>query len=430
MTVIIPLLALLVFLAFGMPIAFAMGISGMFGLVMNGGFDVLFGILQTAPYESIKSFLFTTIPMFILMAHFMLESRITDDLFKSAQKWFGHMPGGLAIATVFAGTGMAAVSGSSTASTATMAVSAVPEMKKHGYSTELSMGVVSIAGTLAVMIPPSLALIMYGILTDTGVGELLIAGIIPGVITAVGYIVTIVIWAKIKPNSAPTVSSSSFIEKLKSLKTVWAMVIIISFVIVTIYAGVVTPTEAGAIGAFAAFIVSLLMRRLTVKSVLKALGDTLKSTTMILTIVICAMIFGYFISITGVTQDLVAYVVGLDVSKWVIVMILVIFYIVLGMFLDQMAILILTLPLSFPIIASLGFNPIWFGIIVTKTVEIGLVTPPVGLNVFIASGATGIKSSLGFKGVFWFLVTDLVILIILLMIPALSTWLPGKMISF
>ncbi|MEW9674846.1 TRAP transporter large permease subunit [Lentibacillus sp. L22] len=428
MTVVIPIVLLLIFLIFGMPIAFALGVSGSIGLILNSGWEAFFGVIKTAPYDSIESFVLSAIPMFILMAAIMTVSDLTKDLFYTANKWLGNLPGGLGIATVFAGAGMGATSGSSTASAATMASAAYPEMKRYKYSTSFAMGVVSISGTLAVLIPPSIILIMYGILSEVGVASLLIAGVIPGIITALGYIVTILIWVKFKPNVAPNIYEKTPIKaRFKSLKNTWPVLLLITIVIGTIYTGIVTPTEAGAVGAFVVFLIAIAMRRFSITLCNKVLIETIKSTTMILTIVIGAMIFGYFLTITGVTQNLVTYVEGLQVSKYFIVAIIVLVYLILGFFLDQMAILILMVPITFPIITALGFNPIWFGIIITKAAEIGLVTPPVGMNVFVASGAAGVKTTETFKGVFWFVVTDLIILIILMLVPSIATWLPATM---
>ncbi|MEI3606530.1 TRAP transporter large permease [Pseudogracilibacillus sp. SE30717A] len=430
MIVIITIFILLLFLITGMPVAFALGITGAIGLFLIGGSELLLGILQNTPYDSVSVFLFTTIPMFILMAELMTASRITKDIFYASNKWFGHLPGGLGIATVLAGAGLGAVSGSSTASAATLASSAVPEMKKFGYKTRFAMGVTSISGTLAIMIPPSITLILFGILTDTGIGSLLIAGIIPGIITALGYIVTILHWVKTKPDVAPkTPSKPPLRERMHSLQNIWPMLVLIIVVIGGIYSGFVTATEAGALGAFATLVVALLMRRLKVKNTQNAFKRALRSTAMIMTIIFCAMIFGYFLTATQVTQNLINYVDASGVSKWTVLALIIVLYLVLGVFMDQAAILILTLPLTFPLMMSLGFDPIWFGIIVTKTSEIGLVTPPVGLNVFVASGAAGVSTSETFKGVTRFVIMDLILLIILILFPVLSTWLPGMMFS-
>ncbi|WP_260287170.1 TRAP transporter large permease [Peribacillus aracenensis] len=425
MTVAIVIILLFVFLATGMPIAFAMGISGVVGLYILGGSDLALGVLQTTPYENVAAFLFTTIPMFILMAELMTASNMTKDLFYASHKWLSNLPGGLGIATIIAGAGLGALSGSSTASAATLATSAVPEMEKYGYKTHFSMGVASISGTLAIMIPPSMVLILYGILTETGVGDLLVAGVIPGIVTALGYILTVVYWVKRHPDVAPKIyEKTSLSEKVKSLKNIWAAVLLIIIVIGGIYLGIVTATEAGALGAFGAFLIALSSRRLKFKAAQTAFQKTLKATGMIVTIVFCSMIFSYFLTATQVTQNLINVVTDSGMSKWLVLAIVVVLYLILGFFMDQVAILILTLPFTFPLMMSLGFNPIWFGIVVTKTAEIGLVTPPVGMNVFVAAGAAGVKTHEAFRGVTRFVICELIILLILILFPVISTWLP------
>lgn len=430
MTVIVPILLLFIFLAIGMPIAFALGISGSIGLLLHSGWDTFIGVISTASYDSVKSFILSAIPMFLLMASFMTVSGIMKDLFESAYKWFGRLPGGLGIATIFAGALMGAVSGSSQASAAALSKAASPEMRKYKYDTAFTMGVISMSGTLAVLIPPSIILILYGILTETGVGSLLIAGIVPGILTALGYIFTIFIWVKLKPNVAPVIDKKVLlVEKIRSMRRIWPMLLIIIVVIGGIYSGVVTATEAGALGALITLLVVLVMKRLNKRKFVEALDDTIKSTVMILTIIIGAHVFSYFLTLTQVTQKLVSVVGALDVSKYLILFVIIFIYLILGFFMDQIAILILTLPLTFPIITALGFNPIWFGIIITKTVEIGLVTPPVGMNVFVATGAAGVKPTVGFKGVVWFVLTDVLILLLLILLPFITLWLPEMMLK-
>lgn len=267
-------------------------------------------------------------------------------------------------------------------------------------------------------------------MTETGVGSLLIAGIVPGILTGLGYIIVIIIWVRLRPEIAPKIEiNPTMKEKLIALKDVWPMLVIVIVVIGGIYSGLVTATEAGAMGAFITLLVVLFMGRLNMQKFGVALNDTIKSTTMIMTIIIGAHIFSYFLTLTQSTQRIVGMVEGLDISKYWILLIIVIIYLILGFFMDQIAILILTLPLTFPIVISLGFNPVWFGIIITKTVEIGLVTPPVGMNVFVATGAARVKTAEGFKGVTWFVIMDLLILALLIGVPALTLWLPELMIK-
>lgn len=430
MTVVIPVLLLLFFLATGMPIAFSMIISGAIGLIMIGGWELFIGVAQTGPFESVASFDFSTIPLFILMAEFLTASNITKDIFYASNKWLGRLPGGLGIATIMAGAGLGAMSGSSTASAATLSASAVPEMKKYNYKTHFALGVVSISGTLAFLIPPSIVLILYGIMTETGIGALLISGIIPGIITALGYIATIILWVRKNPSIAPRVTEKpSLSEKFRSLKYIWPMIIIILLVIGGIYSGAVTAVEAGGLGAIATLTIGLLMRRLKYKQIETATKKALKSSIMILTIIIGATFFGRYLTASQITQNIINLVSDAELSKWIVLIVVVVIYLILGVFMDQTAILLLTLPLTFPLLMAYDFNPIWLGIIITKTAEIGMVTPPVGLNVFVASGAANEKPSEAFKGVTPFVITDLIILIVLIIFPFLSTWLPSIMMD-
>nr|WP_239587421.1 TRAP transporter large permease [Bacillus pakistanensis] len=426
-TVVLPVIGLLVLILIGIPIGFSLLIAGGLGLFLNSGMEAMNGILQTTPHASAASFVLTTIPMFILLAEFTTSSGITTKAFKACHRWVGHLPGGLAIATVLASAGLAAISGSSTASAATMAKTAVPEMRKYKYKDSFSVGIVSVAGTLAIMIPPSIILIIYGILTEVPIAPLLIAGIVPGVLTALGFILSIYITAKRQPEMAPKAEPFPIKEKVQSLKGIWPMMILIFLIVVAIYTGAVTPTEAGAVGAFFSFLIAVFLFSTKFPQIKHALNQTMKTTCMIFVIIIGAMVFGYFLTATQVTQQLISFVGELPVHPYVIMGIIVLIYLLLGTFMDQLAILFLTIPLTFPIAQSLGFDPIWFGIIVTKTAEIGLITPPLGMNVYIASSAAKVPVTEAFKGVWKLLVVEFIILILLFFFPLLSTWLPSQM---
>ena len=427
MEILIPLLLLFLLMAIGMPVAISMGIAGGIGLFMTGGLYSLLGIFETTPYSSVASYAWVVAPMFILMAEFLSASRIINDLFKAAHKWFGHLPGGLGIASIFASGMLGALSGSSTASAATISASAAPQMKKYGYNPKLAMGVVSVGGTLSILIPPSTILIIYGIITESPIDQLFIAGVVPGVITALGFILVIVFWAKIKPQDAPRVEPAPFIDRIKSLRLLWPILLLLISVLLGIYFGIVTLTEAAGLAAVGSFLIPLVMKRFTFSSINKALNNTLKTTTRIFTIIIAGHIYGYYLTITQVTQKLINFIGSLDVSKWTVMLVIVLLYLVLGFFMDQIAILLLTLPLTFPVAMSLGFNPIWFGIVVAKTAEIGLVTPPLGLNIFVAAGAAKENIATAFKGVVPFVIVDVIILVLLIFFPIISVFLIGNM---
>ncbi len=421
---------MVVFLFLGMPVAFSLGTAGAIGLYLFGGADAVFGILGTVPYRSAAHYTLSTLPMFILMAQFISASRIVDDIFIAAQRWLEQLPGGLAITTIFAAAGMAAMSGSSTASAATLSTMAVPQMIKHGYSKRVATGVVTVAGTLAIMIPPSIAFVLYGIITETSIGKLLIAGIIPGILTAVMYCLGVLIWSKAAPESMPpSTSMYSWKDRVDSLKPLWPFLILASIVIGSMYGGLATPTEAAALGAFGSLVIPIALRRMSKADFSGAVVSSIRSTTMIFTIIIGAMIFGYFLTITESTQHLIGYIGGLEVDRWWIMIAIVVLYLILGCVMDQVAIILVTLPMVFPLIMHLGFDPIWFGVICTKTAEIGMASPPVGMNAFVVSATTKIPLDDVFKGTWPLLAMDVVSLAMLLAFPFLSTWLPSTMMG-
>ncbi|MCK9364452.1 MAG: TRAP transporter large permease [Syntrophales bacterium] len=422
-----PLILLGILLVVGMPVAFAMGVSGAIGIYMMGGMDTLMGILGTSPYRSAASFLLTTLPLFIFMAEVISATNITRDLFKAAYRWIGHLPGGLGIATVMASALLGAMSGSSTASAAAMSSIAIPEMVKFNYKKPFAAGVVAMGGTLAIMIPPSIPMIVYGITTETSIGKLLIAGVFPGLLTALSYSLGIVLWTRFDPGVAPSVSPFGWKERFSSLFGIWPVLVLVLLVIGGMYSGFVTATEAAAVGAFGAVVIGLVMRRLTWPSFSHAVKATLRSSTMIFTIIIGAMILGYYMTISMFTQDAIGYIKNLPVGPWGIMIIIVFVYLILGCFMDQIAILLLTLPLTFPLVTGLGFDPIWFGVIVIALAEIGLVTPPIGLNAYIVSSVSNVSLEDTFKGVGVMLLFEAVVLVILLAFPKISTWLPSLM---
>lgn len=419
------LLALL--LVAGMPIGFAMGIAGTIGLYLIGGLNLALGILSVAPYRNTASWLLTAIPLFILMAEILAASRISSEMFRAANRWVGHLPGGLAVATVFTSAGFGAVSGSSTAATATMARTVAPEAEKYGYDRGMIVGTVAAAGTLSIMIPPSVVLMVYGIITETSIGGLFVAGIVPGIITAFCFAAIAMGWAKINPRLAPPAQRQSWRERFASLRELWPVVLLFVFVVAGIYSGAVTVTEAAAVGCFGAIVIaSGLLRRMGWRDFMGALERTTRPTAMIFTIIIGAHIFGYFVTLTMAPQALVAFVQGLDISPGMVIFILIVIYVLLGCVMDQLAILILTMPIVFPMVMELGYSPIWFGILVTKTVEIGLITPPIGMNVFVASAITGVPLKRVFAGVMPFVLAEFVVLALIAFFPGIVTGFAGQ----
>ncbi len=410
----------------GAPVAFAMLIAGAAGLYLSGGYFPLVGLLKTAPYEHVASYTLTTLPMFILMAEFLTAGRFTRDLFAASDKWLGHLRGGIAYSAIAGGVLLAAISGSSSAAAGTLSAAAYPEMKRLGYETRFSTAVLAVVGTLAIMVPPSIGLVFYGIITETSVGKLLVAGFVPGALTAVGYAVSINIQIRRRPEIAPHSAARAPVkERWESIKTVWPVLGLMLIIIVSIYSGVITPTEIGAVGALMALALSVVMGRVGLRQIGQALSNATRNSAMILTIIACAAVFGAFITLTGVTQDLLLAIQSSGVNRYLVLGAVLLLLFILGFFLDQIAILVLTMPLVFPLLNGLGFDAVWLGIIFVKTAEIGLITPPMGLNVFIVSSTTAVPAREIFKGIWPFVATEFVILGLLIAIPGFSLWLPA-----
>lgn len=414
-------------LAIGMPVAFALAVSGCLGLYWVGGMDALTGIVSTTPLSTAGTYELISVPMFILMAEFVILSGVADDLFKAAATWVGRVPGGLAMATALAGAGFGAISGSSTASAATLSSTTIPAMLKQGYEPQLAGGVVAISGTLAMLIPPSIALVLYGIIADVSISQLLVGGVVPGLMVTITIMLTVwfLVWQK--PERAPLGNSYTMMEKFRSLTVVGPMLVLFMAVTGVIYTGLATPTEASGIGAFGAFALAVREGKINRSTLFKALMRAIQASCMIIMIIVCAKIFGYFFSLTQTTQMIVAWVSQQGLSKWVVIGLILCGYIVLGCLMDQIAILILTVPVVLPLIIALGFDPVWFGVIIIVTAEVGLVTPPVGLNVFVVSRYTGRPLQEVFAGVWPHVIAHLGLIVLFVAFPGFITWLPSTM---
>lgn len=420
-------LLLFLLLALGMPVAFSLATAGTLGLYLVGGLEALSGVVSTTPLATAGIYELISVPMFILMAEFVILSGVADNLFKAAATWVGRVPGGLAIATAFAGAGFGAISGSSTASAATLSSTTMPAMLKQGYDPKLAGGVVAISGTLAMLIPPSIALILYGLIADVNIGQLLIGGVIPGILVMLTIIATVWVLVKLNPAAAPLGKAYSMREKFASLKVVGPMLALFMSVTGVIYSGIATPTEASALGAFGAFLIALREHKVDRASLMKALTHAAHASCMIIMIIVCAKIFGYFLTLTQITQDIVQWVAALDVSRWVVLAFILFGFLVLGFVMDQVAILILTVPIVLPLVTTLGFDPVWFGVIVVVVAEVGLVTPPVGLNVFVVSRYAKRPLREIFAGVWPHVFSHLLLLIVLVAFPSIILWLPSQM---
>jgi tripartite ATP-independent transporter DctM subunit len=420
---------LVTLLFLGMPIAFVMMLVGFVGISLLAGPAAALPVLSNTVYGVASNYPYTIIPLFILMGGFAGQAGITSELYTTFDKLFRKMPGGLGIATIAACAGFAALSGSSVASAAAMGNVALPEMKRFGYAPKLATGVIAAGGTLAFLIPPSLGFVVYGMLTEQSIGKLLISGIIPGLLLSLAYIMVIVISVKMNPALAPaTPGKVTFLEKLKALGGIWETMVVFFIVMGGIYGGYVNPTEAGAIGATALLVIVLIKRRLTLKGLFNACLEMARISVMVLFLVAGATVFSYFLALSTIPTLVSNWIVGLAVSKYLILIIIVAIYFLLGCFLDSVSMMVLTLPVIFPVIIALHFDPIWFGVVMVLMMEAGLMTPPVGLNVYTIAGiAKDVPLSDIFRGALPFLFSIIVTCLILTIFPQIVLFLPRLM---
>ena len=424
----IGIVILFFFLFLGMPIGLAMGMVGFAGFTFLRGFDSALGVLTTVPYSTFASYNFSVVPLFILMGTFCFQAGLSKDLYNTVYRWLGHLRGGLALATVGACAGFAAVSGSSVATAATMGTVALPEMKRYGYDPALATGSVAAGGTIGILIPPSVGLIVYGIIAEQSIGKLFLAGFIPGILEAVFYIITIFIICRINPRLGPPGPRSGWMERIGALKNTWIIVLLFLLVLGGLYFGVFTPTEAGGVGAFGAFVFALGRGKLGWNGFKDSLFETLRNTAMILIIVLGAMILGYFLAISRVPFVIADSIVELELNRYIVLTFILLFLLFLGTVIDAPAMIVLITPIFYPVATKLGFDPIWFGIIVVRMCEMALITPPVGLNVFVIKGvAEDVPMYTIFRGIIPFLIADVCHIALLIAVPQLSLFLPSMM---
>jgi len=419
-------LLLLIFI--GMPIGFAMALVGFVGFGYIAGMEGALSNLSAVPFGYVADYGFVVIPLFLLMGNLAANTGISKDIYSAAHTWVGQLKGGLAMATVVASAGFAAVSGSSTATGAAMGKVAYPEMQRYKYKPSMASGSIAAGGTMGILIPPSMGFILYAILTEESVGQLFMAGIIPGVLEAVFYIITIYILCMVNPAVAPAGPRTTFREKLVSLKGVWSMLALFVLVMGGIYGGLFTPSEAAAVGAFGALVISLAMRRFTTKIFTQSLAETGQTTAMIFILIIGSMIFMRFLAVSNLPFVLSEFVAGMDVPGYVVIIVVIVFYIFVGCFLDIFSSLVLTIPVIYPTIIALGFDPIWFGVIFVRVAEIGLITPPIGMNCFVIAGVTDLPLGTVFRGIVPFLIADICHVALLVTVPQVALFLPQVMI--
>ena len=420
--------ALFTLMLLRVPVGMAMGLVGVCGYGYIAGSGPALKLIGQTSMRTVTDYTFGVIPMFMLMGAFVSVSGVSRELFRAANAFIGHLRGGLGVATVVACGGFAAICGSSVATAATFSSVAYPEMRRFGYPQSFSTGVIAAGGTLGAMLPPSTVLAVYAILTQQDIGKLFMAGIVPGILAMLMYVLTIVIIVKVRPDWLPRGPQTTWPERMAGIKDVWAPVLLFVFVIGGLYGGYFTPTEAGGVGATGAFLLGVLRGKLDRAGTLTALLSATRTAAAVFTVLIGALIFGYFLTITQVPQNLTAYVSELGLGRYQVLALIMVMYLLLGCLMDAMAMIILTVPIIFPIIVQLGFDPIWFGIIIVMTVELGLIHPPVGMNVFvIKSVVPDVSFTTIFKGVIPFVLTDLLRLVILIAFPVIALWLPSQM---
>jgi tripartite ATP-independent transporter DctM subunit len=411
-----------------MPLAFSMGLVGIVGIGLTRGWDPALASTAQVVHETGFAYTLSVIPLFILMGNFVARAGLAHELFAAAYAFIGHFRGGLAHATVAACAGFGAICGSSIATAATMSKVAYPSMKKLGYSDSLATGVMAAGGTLGIMIPPSTIMVIYGIITETNIGKLFAAGVIPGILTALLMMGAIVYMTSKDPEHAPAGKRSTWSERWAALRGIWGVVLLVFVVLGGIYGGLFTATEGAGFGAAGAFLFALARRRLTWKILFQVLVESARTTAMLFTLLIAATIFANFVNFTTMPNDLKEWITHLGLSPVLIITAMMFIYIVLGTVMEELTMVLLTIPLFFPIVTALGFDPVWFGVLIVMIVQIGLISPPVGMNLFVINTLlpkVGLSNI--FKGCWPFVLVMIFVLGLLIAFPQLSLWLPSLM---
>ncbi len=416
-----------------MPVAYVMAVAGYvgFSVIISGKGGL--GLLSRNIYEAFSSYGLTTIPLFILMGQLAFNSGIGRRLYDTAYKYFGSTRGGLAMATVTACTAFGAVCGSSPATAATMATVGLPEMRRYGYSDKLASGSVASGGSMGMIMPPSVVLIVYGILTEQSIGALFIAGVIPALLLTVLFIITIYVWCRMNPELGPPGEHFTWKEKFRSLSGMSDTLIVFVLVIGGMFVGLFTPTEAAAVGAFGVLVISLIRRRITWKGFVSSLEETLRTSCMVMMLIAGAIIFGKFLAVTRIPFNIASWIGGFNLPPFLIMAAIVTVYLIGGCVMDALALVMLTIPIFYPVVTHLGYDPIWFGVIIVLVTQMGVITPPVGINVYVVFGVAqglddgGIPLETIFKGIFPFLAAIILGIIILTIFPGIVLYLPNIM---
>jgi len=433
LAVMVSIPVVLVMLAAGIPVFTSLGIAGFLGCAAISGMDMAFIQLKVFPYVQTASYLLVVVPLFVIMGHFAFKAGIGKDVYLIGRNWFSRFPAGLGVATIIGSAGFAACSGSSVATAATMGAVAVPEMREQGYDPKLACGIVAAGGVLGILIPPSVILVFYGVITDTSVGSMLVAGVIPGLISVLIYVLGLTFLSRLEPSLAPRPQKVPWGERFRSLKYGFGAFLLFFTVVGGIYIGWFTPTEAAAVGAFVSFLAVIVRRKQLEESFWDAIKDcfvsTLRTSCMVFIVIVGAGLYSFFLTLAQVPQMVSAWVATLPVPPVMIVGLFLLLYIPLGMLLDSFSLLLVTLPIMFPVVVDqMGFSALWFGILSTKLCEVGLISPPVGLNVYVLAGVVrDVPLADIFKGCLWFVVFELVAAVVLFAFPSLSYWLPMTM---
>jgi C4-dicarboxylate transporter, DctM subunit len=409
-----------------LPVSVSMGAVGLVGFMIAGSVDGGLRIVAKDIFATFSSYSLSVAPMFVLMGTVAYYSGISGRLFDAAQKWLGRLPGGLALASIAACAGFGAMCGSTTAAAAAMGKVTLPEMKRYGYDDSLRTGCLASAGSLAIMIPPSTVLIIYGVMTEQSIGKLFIAGILPGILLAVLFMITVLFMVWRKPSLAPVGPKTTMMEKLKGLSGIIEMLILFALVMGGLFVGWFTPTEAGAIGAFGAIIIALVRRKLSLKAFWASVAETTRITAMVFMIIAGATVFGHFMAITRAPFALSEWVGSLPLPPIVVMILIMCIYLIGGCFMDSLALVTLTIPILYPIVTAIGYDPIWFGVMIILAAEMGVITPPVGVNVYVIRGvAPDVPMGKIFKGIWPFLGAEVVCTALILLIPQIALVLPN-----
>ena len=417
---------LLILLFLRMPVAFCMALVGVLGFGILISPEAALSVIAKDFYTVYSSYGLTVVPLFVFMGQIIFYAGISGKLYDAANAWMGHYQGGLAVATIAACASFSAICGSTNVTAATMATVAIPEMKRYRYRDELSTGVVAAGGSLGILIPPSVIFIVYGIMTEQSIGKLFLAGILPGILLSVLFILTIYIWVSIKPEIAPRIERQPLLKKIKALNGLAEIMTLFLLVMGGLFIGMFTPTEAGAVGACGALTIAVIRRQLSWKYFLMALYSSTRITCMIMMIVAGATVFGHFLAVTTIPATLSGWVAGLPLPPWAVMIVIMFFFLLGGCFMDALGMILLTIPIFFPVATAVGYDPIWFGVVIVLVTELGVITPPVGINVYVVNGiAKDVPLEVIFKGTTPFVFTLITYIVLMVFFPQIALFLPG-----